>query len=74
MLVAEVDRETFGTLLQKSNRPMVLALPVRFPRSYKYFMQYGGYLFLTRSKEPVDFSQAAEVVVVKKIHATVPAG
>ncbi len=69
-LIAEVDYDTFGMLLKKTDRPLVLSVRSGVPKTYKYLTLYNGYYFVTRSKEELDFSQTAEVIVTSKIHLT----
>ncbi len=40
------------------------------PKAYKYLTHYGGYFFATRSKQPLDVSQVAEVISTKKFILT----
>ena len=69
-LIGEVDRDTFSMLLKKTERPLVLAVRSGMPKTYKYLTEYRGYYFVTRSKEALDFSQAAEVITTSKVHLT----
>ncbi|MFQ5572238.1 MAG: hypothetical protein ACE5G0_21390 [Rhodothermales bacterium] len=69
-LIAEVDREGFVDILTKMDRPVVLSTRAGFPKAYKYLTRYDGYYILTKSKEPLDFSQKAHVIHTKKIHTS----
>ena len=69
-VVAEVEHEVFWSVLRKMERPVVLAVRSGVPKTHKYLTQYGGYYFLAKSKEPLDFTQVAEVIAVRKIHTS----
>ena len=70
-LIAEVDPDTFWSILKKMEgslvQPLVLTVRSGMPKSYKYLTHYGGYYFVTKSKAPIDFSQIAEVIATEKI-------
>ncbi len=69
-LIAEVEQDVFWSLLKKTDQPVVLAVRSGMPKMCKYLTHYGGYYFVTKSKEPVDFSQVAEVIATNKIILT----
>ena len=67
MLFAEVEQDAFWSILKKTDQPMVLFVRSGVPKLYKYLTHYGAYYFVTRSKQPLDFSQIAEVIATNKI-------
>ena len=67
--IAEVNRETFLRIVKKRDRPVVLSVQGGWPKSYKYFTQYGGFYFRLKSKEAQDFSREAEVIEVEKVRS-----
>lgn len=69
-VVAQVEHEVFWSILKKMEQPVVLAVRSGVPKTHKYLTQYGGYYFLAKSKEPLDFSQVADVIAVRKIHTS----
>ncbi len=69
-LFAEVEQDTFWSILKKIDQPMVLAVRSGMPKTYKYLTHYSGYYFVTKSKKPLDFSQVAEVISTNKITLT----
>ncbi len=69
-LFAEVEQDTFWSILKKIDQPVVLAVRSGMPKTYKYLTHYGGYYFVTKSKAPLDFSQVAEVIATNKIRLT----
>ncbi len=69
-LIAEVEQDVFRSILKKTDQPLVLTVRSGVPKAYKYLTHYGGYFFATRSKQPLDFSQVAEVISTNKIILT----
>ena len=69
-LFAEVEQDAFWSILKKIDQPVGLAVRSGMPKTYKYLTHYGGYFFATRSKQPLDFSQVAEVISTNKITLT----
>ena len=69
-LIAEVDQDVFWSILKKTDQPLVLTVRSGMAKTYKYLTLYGGYYFVTKSKQPLDFSQVAEVIATNKVTLT----
>ncbi len=66
--IVKVDAETFGSILARSEKPVVVTAPGGFlGRGYKYIMCYGGLYFYCTSKEEIQIPGAAEIIRAKTI-------
>jgi hypothetical protein len=65
-LIAEVDFDTFSSILQRqSAKPLVLARTSKFS-GYTYVTQYAGCWFALKLKKEYDFSRQAELIPIKR--------
>ena len=62
-----VEPQEFLTILEKSEKPVVVYSPSGLLSKYKYLTSYKGFTFFTKSKEALVIPGSAEIVTAKKI-------
>ena len=62
-----VEPETFLTILQQIENPLVIHSPSSFLVSHKYMTSYKGFVFFAKSKEALLIPASVEIVTTKKI-------
>ena len=68
-ILAEVDRDTFLSILGMTEKPLVVVTRSGLPQRYRYVTQYGGFYFRLKTKEEQDLSRHAHVVPVQKLRS-----
>jgi len=64
----KVDQQTFETVLEKSENPLVLIAPAGFIRSlYRYVTSYKGIVFYLQTDKALNFNEKVECIYIKKI-------
>jgi len=66
--IIRVEPADFQTLVEKNEKPLVVvSKSTLFVTSYSYLTAYRGLIFFTRSRTPLMFKSAAEIVTAKRI-------
>jgi hypothetical protein len=65
--IVRVEPETFVTLLQQTERPLVVVAHGGFPKRHRYLTPYRGLVFYTAGRDALTLSPDAEVVAARKI-------
>jgi hypothetical protein len=66
--IVRVEPRDFNLLLDKCERPLVVQAKQPWPLNrHQYLFGFKGLVFYTRSKEPLHFSMAVELVSAKRI-------
>ena len=67
-VVVRVATNDFQTILRKVEKPLVIyAEGGIFTTNYQYLVSYKGFVFFTKSPEPLVLPAVVEIVVAKKI-------
>ena len=57
----------FLSILEKTEKPLVVQSPSGFMTKYKYLTSYRGLIFFAKSKDPLLLPSSAETIIAKKI-------
>ena len=67
-VVVRVSTNDFQTILRKVEKPLVIyAEGGFFTTNYQYLVSYKGFVFFTKSPEPLLLPAVVEIVAAKKI-------
>lgn len=67
-VVVRVDPAAFQTILRKVENPLlVYAEGGFFSRNYQYLVSYKGFVFFTKSSEPILLPSGVETIMASKI-------
>ena len=67
-VIVEVSSDAFQTVLAKTDHPLVIyAEGGFFSTSHQYLVSYKGFVFLTKSSEPISLPADAETISAEKI-------
>lgn len=66
--IVSVESTDFMTILEKSDRPLVVCSESKFlSTKYHYLTSYKGLIFYTKSDRPLMLRPSAEIIHAKKI-------
>jgi hypothetical protein len=66
--IVDVDRDAFLSILMRADKPLVIISEVGlFKTKYQYLTHYKGFVFHTKSSEPLQFSMHVEKIAAGKI-------
>ena len=62
-----LEPQNFLSILEKTEKPLVVQSPSGFMTKYKYLTSYRGLIFFAKSKVPLLLPSFAETIIAKKI-------
>jgi hypothetical protein len=66
--IVKVEPEAFRSIVDHCEKPLIIARKSTFiSTSYQYLTSYRGFIFYTRSKDPLLFKSTAEMVKTDRI-------
>ena len=65
--IVSVEPQQFLTILERTEKPLVVHSPSGLLTKYKYLTSYKGLIFFTKSKDPLLIPASVEMVAAKKI-------
>jgi len=66
--IVRVEPDAFCSTVDRCEKPLIIARESRFIKtSYQYLTSYRGFIFFTRSSEPLLFKSTAEMVKTTRI-------
>ena len=67
-VIVRVSQEDFESILNKSEKPLVICATGGFiSTNYQYMTSYKGFAFFTKCPAPLDFSTKVETITANKI-------
>ncbi len=65
--IVNVEPKDFISIIERSEKPLIVTSPKSFLSGYKYLTPYRGLFFYTKSSEPLRLPGDSEIIAAKKI-------
>lgn len=65
--IVNVEPKDFISIIERSDKPLIVTSPKSFWSAYKYLTAYRGLFFYTKSSEPLRLPGDSEIIAAKKI-------